>query len=63
MKENRFELRKKLLAEVQAKLYEDLPYFPLWYWNNALIIDRKFTGLEARELSLIEGLEPLTHLR
>jgi len=63
IRENSLDSRKKLLAQVQEHIFLDLPYFPLWYWNGALIIDRKFKGLEANELSLSEGLEPLTHLR
>ena len=55
--------RKVLLAKVQRNMAEDLPYFPLWYWDNLLILKKELGGLTAEELSLSGALEPLTHLR
>lgn len=55
--------RIPMVRAVQTKMSQDLPYFPLWYWNTALIIQKDLRGLEAHEISLSGGLEPLTRLR
>jgi peptide/nickel transport system substrate-binding protein len=55
--------RKDILAKIQAKVIEDLPYLPLWYWNPSTILRKDLTGLEARDLSLSGSLAPLAHLR
>ncbi len=55
--------RAPLIFRAQEKMMEDLPYFPLWYWSNALVLKKSITGIEASELSLSGGLEPLTRLR
>ncbi len=55
--------RLRLLQDAQKKMAEDLPYFPLWYWNNALVVRRELGGLEPGELSLSGALEPLARLR
>lgn len=59
------DLKKRLpiLQRVQKKMAEDLPYFPLWHWKNAVILRKELQGLDASELSLSGGLEPLTRLR
>lgn len=54
--------RKKILARVQAQMMEDLPYFPLWYWTNALVV-RKGWKINPDQLSLSGALEPLTKIR
>ncbi|HTL11863.1 MAG TPA: ABC transporter substrate-binding protein [Bdellovibrionota bacterium] len=55
--------RRELLIQAQAKMAVDLPYFPLWFWNNSLILRPEVGGVEARELSLSGALEPLSLLR
>jgi peptide/nickel transport system substrate-binding protein len=39
--------RVALLRQVQAKIAVDLPYFPLWTWNNAVIARRGDPDLDA----------------
>jgi peptide/nickel transport system substrate-binding protein len=63
MKQTELPRRKEVLAQVQRKVAEDLPFFPLWYWNPAVIIRKDLRGLEASELSLSGSLAPLTRLR
>lgn len=58
-----FKKRLPLLHEAQRKMALDLPYFPLWYWDTAVIIRKGLTGLSEKDVSLSGGLEPLTHLR
>jgi peptide/nickel transport system substrate-binding protein len=55
--------RRKLLRSVQVAMAEELPYFPLWYWSNGLIMRRELSGLSGPELSLSGGLEPLLKIR
>jgi peptide/nickel transport system substrate-binding protein len=55
--------RKRSLARVQRKMAEDLPYFPLWYWNSTVILRKGWTGLAASEISLSGAFEPLTQLK
>ncbi len=55
--------RVRLLQEAQELMLEDLPYFPLWFWHNALVLRKKVTGLSPDELSLSGGLVPLGKLR
>lgn len=52
--------RISLARDVQKKMFEDLPYFPLWYWGNALLIGRSADpGLRSEHLSLSGAYEPL----
>lgn len=52
--------RKPVLAKIQAKMAQDLPYLPLWYWNNALVLRKDLASeYSAERLSLSGGLEPL----
>lgn len=55
--------RIRTLALIQAKMGEDLPYFPLWFWTNALILKKGVVGLEAKELSLSGSYVPLSKLK
>lgn len=55
--------RIRFLREVQDQMMEDLPYFPLWYWNNGLIMRKDLAGIEASDLSLSGALEPLARIR
>jgi len=56
--------RAALFKSVQTKAAEDLPFVPLWYWNNALIV-RKDLEAEGRrvKISLSGALEPLTVIK
>jgi peptide/nickel transport system substrate-binding protein len=56
------EPRRALLRKVQAKISLDLPYFPLWYWNNTLVArrgDPDFDRIRPEDLSLSGALDPL----
>ena len=55
--------RTALMRQVQQRMAEALPYFPLWYWNTALIMRKGLTGLEPGQLSLSGALGPLARLR
>ncbi len=54
--------RAALLRKAQEIASKDLPFFPLWYWKNALILRKGIDGITADQLSLSGALEPLTHL-
>ncbi|MBU6374611.1 MAG: ABC transporter substrate-binding protein [Bdellovibrionales bacterium] len=45
--------------KVQKKMAEDLPYFPLWFWKNAVLIRNGITGIEPAQISLTGALRPL----
>jgi peptide/nickel transport system substrate-binding protein len=55
--------RRQAAQALQELMLKDLPYFPLWFWRNALLHDRKLAGLEARNLSRSGALAPLFELR
>lgn len=57
------EKHSEILAQIQKKMVDDLPYLPLWYWNTAAVFRKELKGLHAEDLSLCGSLEPLTHLR
>jgi len=62
MKEVDAPKRIELLRRVQVKMAEDMPYFPLWYWKNALILRKDAavaSDANADRLSLSGALEPL----
>ena len=40
------DVRKKLYAQIQEILAEDLPYINLWYFDNVLVHSRRVHGLE-----------------
>jgi ABC-type transport system substrate-binding protein len=63
MKQPDLARRRAILAKVQEKVAQDLPYFPLWYWNTSVIYSRNLTGLEPSDLSLSGSLAPLSRLR
>jgi ABC-type transport system substrate-binding protein len=59
------EKRRLLWKAVQEKVRDDLPYFPLWYWSNALVLDRnweKTSGFQAIDLSLSGALSPISRI-
>lgn len=56
--------RKKLFQMAQLQMSEDLPYFPLWFWTNAVVMRRGLApGLKSKVLSLKGSLEPLGQIR
>jgi peptide/nickel transport system substrate-binding protein len=55
--------RRELLAKAQRQWGEELPYFPLWYWSNGLILRKDLQGIAASDLSLSGSLEPLLKIR
>jgi len=55
--------RAALFQAVQKIMLQDLPYLPLWYWNNTLILKNGITGLKAEDLYRSNSLEPLTRLQ
>lgn len=57
-----------LMKQIQILIAEDLPYFPLWYWDIGLILRKEIweknrNSFSGESLSLSGSLEPLTHLR
>jgi peptide/nickel transport system substrate-binding protein len=51
-----------LLKEVQEIAAQDLPFFPLWFWNTNLILRKDapfFSTLTPKSLSLSGALEPM----
>ncbi len=60
LSQNSESTRIALAHEVQKKMIEDLPYFPLWYWGNALLIGKNVDpGIRPEQLSLSGAYEPL----
>jgi len=55
--------RMKISQKLQILFEEDLPYFPLWFWNNALITQKGVDGLQSNDISLSGDYMPLTRLR
>ena len=55
--------RKEILREIQSLMAKDMPYFPLWYWKNTVIFNKKLRGLDPGQISLSGALEPITRLR
>ncbi len=52
--------RKELLEKVQRTLMDELPYFPLWYWSNALIVRKDWADrISPHRLSLSGAFGPL----
>lgn len=55
--------RLPLLAQVQTRMMEELPYFPLWYWNTTLITNRRVAPVDPQTLSASGALDPLSQLK
>lgn len=55
--------RRELLGKVQLMMAKELPYLPLWFWNNALIASKNVVGADPRKFSLSGALGPLGLLR
>jgi len=52
--------RKELLKKVQLRMMDELPYFPLWFWNNSLVVIKELASrFPAEGISLSGSLEPL----
>ncbi len=52
--------RLEAIRDAQKRMNELLPYFPLWFWRNALIGRPEWTqGLRPEKLSLSGAFEPL----
>ncbi len=52
--------RKPTAQMLQKKMMADLPYFPLWYWGNAVVIRKdRDPGLRSEEISMSGAFEPL----
>jgi len=56
-------LDRREWKKVQFKMAEDLPYFPLWFWKNAVLLRKGLTGIEPSQISLSGGLRPLMDIR
>jgi peptide/nickel transport system substrate-binding protein len=57
------EARIALMRKVQTKMSVDLPYFPLWYWNNAIIVRRSLSDeVKKIKISLSGAFEPLIYI-
>lgn len=56
-------VRNPVLARIQQKMMDELPYLPLWFWKNAILHDRRFKRLEASRYSKSGALAPLFELR
>jgi peptide/nickel transport system substrate-binding protein len=48
--------------QAQLKMLEDLPYFPLWFWKNAVLVRKGLIGIDASAISLSGGLRPLMQI-
>lgn len=60
MKELDSTKRRELLMRAQSKMIEEMPYFPLWYWNIAAIVRKDWAGdLRGDRLSLTGAYEPI----
>jgi ABC-type transport system substrate-binding protein len=63
MQETDSKLRTALLRKVQIKMMEDLPYFPLWYWNNTLIYEKNLKLPNPFQFSLSGSFESFIGIR
>lgn len=57
------EERSSLSRLIQEKMGTDLPYLPLWYWKNALILRKSIRGVEGKDLSMSGSFRPLRKLK
>lgn len=55
--------RIPLLKRAQTLMATELPYFPLWYWDNIAIVRKGLKGIGSGDLSISGSYEPLTRLR
>lgn len=54
--------RSEWIQKIQAKMNEDLPYIPLWFWNNEILLHKDWK-FDAENLSMSGSYEPLTEIR
>jgi peptide/nickel transport system substrate-binding protein len=57
------EKQNEHLFQIQDQMMTDLPYLPLWFWNNALVLQKGLTGVLPEELSVRGDLLPLGRLK
>ena len=56
--EQNLERRKLKVKEIETVMQQDLPYFPLWFWGNAVIVKKELAGkLDAHKISLSGALD------
>lgn len=55
--------RKELVRNIQLLMAEEVPYFPLWFWTNNLILRHGITGVGNEDLSLSGSYLPFQKLR
>jgi peptide/nickel transport system substrate-binding protein len=49
--------------KVQTLMAEELPYFPLWFWKNAVLTRTELEPLSPEQISMSGGLRPLLEIR
>ncbi len=52
------ELNPKNMSFVQTQMAQDLPYFPLWFWSNSIIMRKEIRGMDSSHLSLSGSFIP-----
>ena len=57
------EKRLRYYQNIQKQMLVDLPYFPLWIWNNSLILSKKWESLSSDDLSARADYYPLSTIR
>ncbi len=55
--------RREILAKIQLRVLEELPYFPLWHWSNALVLSERIEPIAPETISLTGSYTTLTRLR
>lgn len=55
--------RREILAKIQLRVLEELPYFPLWHWSNALVLHERIDEIDPSAISLTGSYLTLTRLR
>jgi peptide/nickel transport system substrate-binding protein len=57
------DLNPKNLTFIQNQMAKDLPYFPLWFWSNSLIMRKEIRGMDRSDLSLSGSFTPWSLLK
>ena len=55
--------RKELFSHVQNKIAHDMPFLPLWYWYNTLIVKKGILKPDANAISLNGSFDVFSELR
>ncbi|MBC7385693.1 MAG: ABC transporter substrate-binding protein [Cryobacterium sp.] len=63
LRENNLLKRRKILLSIQTKVFEEMPYFPLWHWTNALLVRKDLVLPPSESLSLSGSYIPFADLR